>query len=220
MLQKQQQADAWTDYIEQRGSRYADCKLDNFECYHDGQRDAVSRLRATDVQADFDAGRNVVLFGAEGGGKDHLITGLYRRLVAEASLPDFIHGQEVGRISIRSRWFTGREMFVKWRDAQEAGIEWEFIHVLKICPLLMISDPARPSGPLTEAEQNVFLDVLDGRYSNNRPTWMTINADAREDVQRAVGAAAAGRIRDNALAVYCNWPSYRQPQQSQKETAS
>lgn len=209
MIQKTEQAMAWQRFIAKRGKHYSRCSLDNFQIECASQREVVTRLKAIEMQAAFDEGQNVILFGPSGTGKDHLLCGLYRKLLIEASIPEFVHQQEVGRMPVRATWYSGADLFAERRDMLEAGKEREFLSVLKLAPLLLLSDPQRPTGALTESQQEFLYDISESRYSHDRPIWLTTNVANKNELAERLGTAVADRLRDRSIALFCNWPSYR-----------
>jgi hypothetical protein len=55
----------------------------------------------------------------------------------------------------------------------------------------------------------MLFRVVDARYRQCKPTWITVNAVGRTELDRRMGAQTADRITDGAVALFCNWPSYR-----------
>ena len=51
--------------------------------------------------------------------------------------------------------------------------------------------------------------ILDGRYSRRRPTWVTVNVSSRAELNERLTPQNADRLRDGALAVFCDWQTYR-----------
>jgi hypothetical protein len=52
--------------------------------------------------------------------------------------------------------------------------------------------------------------VLDRRYREVKPTWVTINAEDADDAKAKLGAPIFDRLKDNAELVPCFWPSFRE----------
>ncbi len=183
-----------------RGKRYVGCSLSTYQATTDAQREAVAKLRVYGeaIVENVKQGQGVVLFGPKGTGKDHLMT----------SLGVFAH-----RENIRVEWENGLEIYAECRDRMKTeGGEAEYIDAMKRAQVLYISDPLPPTGTLTEYQQQTLFRVLDDRYSNLKPTWLTINVSGRKELDERVGAATADRMIDGALCIYCNWPSNRKPQ--------
>ena len=141
-------------------------------------------------------GKNVILLGPKGTGKDHLLMAL---------------AKEVLRCSgFCTKWENGCDMQQRFRES--AASNRPTIPVIFDAPLdiLWISDPLPPSGVLSEFQQTAMFSVIDARYSNLRPTWVTINVENGEEAERRMGAQTVDRLRHDALVLVCNWPSFRQ----------
>lgn len=190
-------ADRWRAFVQARGDRYRDCRLSNFEQSHDGQKRAVAALfdycgNIGDRIAD---GEGVILFGPKGTGKDHLVMALCRVAIA--------HGKHVV-------WQNGMDLFGDIRDAIDKGeAERALVHRLVSPDVLYLSDPLPPFGNVTEFQATMLFRILDGRYSRRRPLWVTVNVESGPKLEERMGAQNADRIRDGALAIFCDWPSYR-----------
>jgi DNA replication protein DnaC len=197
--QREQQArvDRWRAFIRDRGERYSDCRLNNFDQSHDAQKRAVADLtdycrNVTDRIAD---GDGVVLFGPKGTGKDHLIVALCRQAI--------LSGQRVV-------WQNGMDLFGDIRDAMDGGeAERALVHRLVSPDVLYLSDPLPPVGNLSEFQASMLFRILDGRYSRRRPLWVTVNVASGSELDVRMGPQNGDRIRDGATAIHCDWPSYR-----------
>ena len=75
--ERRQAAEERQRFVDQFGSRYAGCRLDNFVVTCDEQQKAVDALReyGKTFGQHYRNGEGVVLFGPPGTGKDHLATG-------------------------------------------------------------------------------------------------------------------------------------------------
>ena len=173
------------------GSRYAECSFANFRCERPEQQAVVERLE----RYDWLHRPNVLLFGPKGTGKDHLLTALVRR---------------AGEGDLGVLWRNGLDLFGEWRDAVGSEErERDAIAPLVGCDVLALSDPLPPSGALSEWQQQMLARVIDGRYRRMAPTWATLNVVSGEEADARLGPLIADRLRDGAVALFCNWPSYR-----------
>lgn len=191
---------AWNAVLGARGTRYESAQLDTFAVYDERQRAALDRVRkfCERMPSHFHDGRGLVLFGPCGTGKDHL-------LVASLRCAVFKHGY-------KPRWVNGMELFGELRDSiGEDRSERDVLRRYVEADILAISDPLPPFGGLTEYQASMLFRIIDGRYSRMLPTWATVNVrDGKEAVDR-MGAQIVDRLRDGAVQVECNWPSYRKP---------
>lgn len=195
-----------------RGRRYAECSFDNFEAGTDAQRQIVDQLKSYVRDAASIAGTNVVLFGPKGTGKDHLL-----RALATASA--YFHGivplwrqgvdlhENLRREAFRDE---GRSKLTLGDDPHDDE---------ETTDVLWISDPLPPSGGLTEYQQAKLFGLIDRRYSDLRPTWITMNVADGSEAESRMGAQVVDRLRDGALVLNCNWPSYRKALQQTPQDA-
>lgn len=188
----------WRELVESRGKRYEGCRIGNFGAKHDSQKKAVERLAefASKMPSMIQEGRGVLLFGSKGTGKDHLAMGLAHAAVAASK---------------RVHWINGADMRGDVRDSTKMeDLERDYVSKLLRPDVLWISDPLPVSGVLTDAQQDRLFRVLDARYSRLKPTWVTVNVSNREELELRLGPQNADRLRDGSLAVFCDWPSYRE----------
>jgi DNA replication protein DnaC len=197
--------DGWRrQFIGKRGPRYDGCRLSNFECSTETQRSAVDSLLdyGRNLEQRISDGCGIILFGPKGTGKDHL-------LAAMANGAIMGHGVDV-------EWINGMDLFGMIRDTfsddskeDESDVLARFIR----CQVLYLSDPLPPSGSLTDFQASTLFRVLDARYSSMRPTWVSVNVTSAAELDSRLGAQNGDRLRDGAVAIFCNWSSYRKVQQ-------
>lgn len=197
---------AWNELVRIRGDRYRDCRLANFACEQRSQQEAVTSLTSycESITERVEAGDGIVLFGPRGTGKDHLLMAVARVAIGS---------------SFTVEWRNGLDLFGDVRDAMTNGSEEKRIVKDLIRPdVLYLSDPlplittgigTKTSGALSEFQASMLFRILDGRYSRRRPTWCTVNVQGGDELDLRMGAQNADRLRDGALAIFCNWPSYR-----------
>ena len=79
-----------------------------------------------------------------------------------------------------------------------------------IC-LLLVPGSDRSKGVITDYVAGCLLRVIDERYRNMKPTWVTANVTGGTELADRLAAAIADRLKDQVLCIACNWPSYRKP---------
>lgn len=185
--------------IEDRGIRYANCTLANFEVETEPQHKAMAMVREYDANmlANIEDGRGLLLVGSCGTGKDHLLMALARRailhrgvysicVVSGASLERTFRGQ------IQEHNMDAKERFRNWLS----------------CDVLWLSDPA-PAGLASAYQQTCLHELIDTRYNRRLANWVSVNATGRQQMEATLGARIVDRLRDRAVVVQMVWPSYR-----------
>lgn len=197
----QYKASLWNEYIRDRGRRYRSCMLANYivTCTEQEQQIAALRSYAERMADHLAVGYGVTLFGPVGTGKDHLAAALCRTAILR-------HGK-------RTRWVDGMTLYGDLRTSFDGdGLnETEIVNQYRRCPVLAISDPLPPVGELTPFQASALFRIIDGRYSAQLPTIMTVNV-AKGEAEKRLGTAIVDRLRHSSLLIHCNWPSYRTPE--------
>lgn len=192
-------------FLADRGKRYAEASLFNFETETQEQEallDDVLRF-ASDITEHIEAGDNLLLFGSSGTGKDHLLAAIICEALRRQAC-HYIPGPGIGR---RLAWMSGHTMLKRFRDFAEN--ETKVMRSLTEPRVLAISDLLPASGPLTDFQAGKLLEVLDERYSEQRPTWVTCNVTDRQDLERRLGVQATDRLCEGGVHLFFSWPSYR-----------
>jgi len=205
------------------GPRYRGCRLDNFEATSDAQKAVVGTLKRfiDDMANELKAGRNVVLYGPAGTGKDHLLADLMGSAIAYHQygfLPICDSWRQYGHPHESVAWVNGLSLWAAIRSAI-ANDHADPDELVKHCSrvgILAISDPLPPSGELTMFQQNCLFEVLDRRYRTMLPTWVSVNVSGRDELEERMGVQNSDRLRDGAITLFCNWSSYRKPQDATK----
>ncbi len=186
---------------EARGTRYGSCTLRSYECSSEKQTYVVKTLEGHVRDFESLSRRNVVLFGPKGTGKDHLLNGL-----AVGAFYD--HG-------LVTMWRQGIDLHEKLRrnafDDGRGDIMSTAANTERGTPILWISDPLPPSGGLTEFQQSQLFALIDRRYSDMKPTWISMNVAGGSEAEIRMGAQVVDRLKHDALVLHCNWESYRKP---------
>lgn len=192
----------WERLRAQLGVRYANCKLSNFDLSeeeHERKRQmkVIDALRGycEQMPKQVSAGKGIVLYGPAGTGKDHLLAAM----MAQACW----HNMSVA-------WRNGMDLYAERRDAISAEkLERDLVQNLVFPDVLAISDPVPPWGTLTEGQSEFLFRVVDARYRQCKPVWVTANFAKGDEAESKIGKQVVDRLRHGALALHCNWPSYR-----------
>lgn len=160
------------------------------------QRAVVDAVRAygQSVEENIRQGRGIVLAGPPGTGKDHLLVGLMYAAVGAG---------------LTVEWRNGMDLFGAVRDGIGNGTdERDMLDSLVRPDVLVLSDPVPPWGPLTQFQAAFLFRVIDRRYRDLKPVWVTTNTSG-DATDGKLGAALVDRLRDGAVSLVCDWPSYR-----------
>jgi len=188
----------WGKLLRDIGQRYAGVRLASFQAETDAQKRALAQLNAFCDSLDerTETGQGLVLTGPKGTGKDHLAISCLRAAVLHSG--------------IEAAWVDGQTLYQEFRDGIDSETrERDAIRRYTAPKILLISDPVPPSESLTSFQQSVLWRIVDRRYRDLRPTWVTMNVSSGEEAEKRVGAQIVDRLRDGALSIVCNWPSHR-----------
>ena len=201
----------WEVFVGKRGERYRGCRLENYACELPEQTRAVGLLYdyCATISERVKQGEGVVLFGPRGTGKDHLLVALARAAIGAGLTVD---------------WQNGLDLFGDVRDAiTSKSLEKALLTGLVRPDVLYLSDPlplamssgsgSSVPGALSEFQASMLFRILDARYSRRRPTWCSVNVQSGRELDERLAPQNADRLRDNALAIHCHWPSYRRARQ-------
>jgi DNA replication protein DnaC len=185
-----------------RGRRYEGCNFDNYRIQNVEQQKAVDALKAYVADpSNVTNGKNVILYGPKGTGKDHLLMALSREVARKVGVcPLWFNGVDLHDI-LRAEAFNDTSRGRRWmfsNDDDERGT-----------PVLWISDPLPPTGVLSEFQQTAMFGMIDHRYSAMLPTWLSINVADGDEASSRMGSQTVDRLRHDALVIHCNWPSHR-----------
>lgn len=196
--EQRERAYAWDRLLQRIGRRYADVRLANFQADNDSQKKAVKLLSefCDKLSERTETGQGLVFVGPKGTGKDHLAVACLRVAVLYEGL--------------NAAWVDGQTLYQEFRDGIDSDIrERDALRTYTSPKILLISDPVPLAESLTPFQQSVLWRVVDRRYRDLRPTWVTMNVGNAEEAERRIGAQIVDRLRDGALSIVCNWPSHR-----------
>ena len=184
------------------GCRYADLTLPGFivstedACRRKQERvlDQLTAYRDS-LKKSVTDGSGVFLFGPAGCGKDHLLSALMLDAV---------------RAGYSVKWLNGMDIYGEFRDVMDSDTtEREMVVGMARPDILALSDPIPPSGCVTDFQRSQLFRVIDRRYRNRKPTWLTANVSSREEADQRFGVQLVDRLTHGALCLPFNWPSFR-----------
>lgn len=191
----------WNELRKDRGKRYSGCSFDNYAITNAKQQKVVDALKnyAAD-RSSIESGLGVMLFGTKGSGKDHLLMALAQEVVRN-------HG-------VCAYWINGVALHAELKRFDfnniNHNVNFGGINTTPAStPILWTSDPLPPSGALSEYQQRLLFEVIDTRYSQMLPTWLSLNVESGSEAESRMGAQSVDRLAHGALVLACNWPSYR-----------
>ncbi len=179
------------------GESLIDATLENYVASLPGQKEAlvIANRYANNVATVLEDGVNLIFFGTVGTGKDHLMMGIAKRLFANRKTV---------------LWTDGAQLKMRMRDCIGGDdSEYAIIRDHTSPDFLWISDPVIAGFPLTAFQTEYFYNIINTRYSQKKPTLVTLNVHNSDEFNRLLGAPTADRLRANGLAHYFNWPSAR-----------
>lgn len=110
---------------------------------------------------------------------------------------------------------------VRWRNAADvftdAKSTWgkrgesveDILKPLQQADVLALSDPIPAAGEIDPYEIRWLLSLIDKRYRDMKPTWVTLNAKDGQDARRSLSNQVIDRLGHNALVIDMKWSSYR-----------
>lgn len=188
------------------GRRYADASFRSFSIGNDkftarrkdALQQAVSYFRSGETT--ILKGKNLVLYGTIGTGKDHLAVAVAKACCACGLSARFVTGQAIVESGDRSRRYGP--------DVVDQGV--------RTCRVLVLSDPLPNAADLSDSETRHLLHLVDHRYRNLLPTIVTANACSREELMEFLRGPLGDRLLSGSTVVEMRWPSHRDSQNSRQ----
>lgn len=190
------------DVLTHIGDRYQpnSVSLDNYQTLHKGQAQILGRVRALAERLPelVKQGESIVWYGTPGTGKDHMMHSLLHIVT--------------GRCGLSARWIPGYRLYARLRatiSRSRGESEWEVLDELTGRNVLAVSDPIPPGADPSSWELNKLFAVIDQRYQNNRPTWLTMNVASEAEAAEKLTTQIWDRLIDRGHRLPCFWPSFR-----------
>lgn len=183
--------------------RLRQCTLESYEVRNDSQSKllAMAREYAESIDQAWMECMQILLYGSYGAGKDHILSGISKVALSKG-------------YSVRS--INGPDFRMRLRESLKDDNERLYCQQYIDCNFLWVSDPTVEDGRLTDYQRDVLYRIVDQRWQAERPTWLSINAATREDIEQSLGGAVVDRLVHNAKAFFCEWESGRQKAKSGK----
>jgi DNA replication protein DnaC len=180
------------------GERYADCGFTTFEVGDDvfaSKRQAAKDKAlqyATTIVEQRAAGRNLILVGSVGTGKDHLASAVVRTIVGHGMSVAYTRGSVLANEMLAA---------IKGDPLPEKYATRDFLVVSDIEP--------RGDKETSVFFQTSILDLIDERYRAKLPTIITSNIETRDAMNKAIGKRTMDRLCEDAVIIKMCWNSYR-----------
>jgi DNA replication protein DnaC len=179
------------------GERLTGATLGNYVCTTDKQRDLVQLVKnyRNALDSNFKSGKNILLMGVAGTGKDHLM---------------YCLAEQCFRFGYGVTWTSGVEMYRRVRESfGTTESERELLRDYITPDFLWISDPVNSKDDQKHYQSDFLYEVIDTRYRKMLPTWMTVNVANEAEFRARLGSQIADRVWHSALRFICGWKSHR-----------
>ncbi|WP_430673273.1 ATP-binding protein [Klebsiella aerogenes] len=178
--------------------RFADCEFDNYlEINPEASRNLVACKRYANNWPDvLGAGKNLVLTGSCGTGKNHLAVSLAKNIIRN----------HLASVEITDVMRLTRTVKSTWRHNTEATEESVLDHYASL-DLLIIDEVGVQFG--SPAEMTILHEVINARYESVLPTILISNLPP-EQLKEFISDRIFDRVTDGGRNyLVFNWPSFR-----------
>lgn len=179
-------------------TRFLDRSFENYQADAPRQQKALSVCReyAENFQANYDAGRCLMLLGKPGTGKTHLGAAIANYLI-----------RNTGALAVY-RTVGGLLQYIKGSYDRDAEYTESDAFKGLIRPHLLVLDEVGATKP-TEFELATIFAILNGRYEERLPTVVISNLPPKE-LPGAIGERCVDRLREGGgIVVGFDWESAR-----------
>lgn len=181
-------------------ARFADCSFDGYLVVTQQQHKVLATVRAFAEQFEEmqRIGANLTLCGKPGTGKTHLAAALGNALLDRGHTVRYHHAYGLLR-ELKGTWTRDAEL-------SEAKVMRRYCQA----DLLLLDEVGVQFG--TDTERTLLFEVIDGRYSDRKPTVVVSNLD-RTGLEACLGERVMDRLLEKGSGVLVfDWPSYRRRQ--------
>lgn len=181
------------------GPRYARCWIGNYEIRNDEysgvRQDTVNDVEkfSRELFASPRNGKNLILQGNCGTGKDHLAVSIIRVALARGLSVKYVRGSVLCGLCRLNLMEHKTDVPLDYLKAD----------------LLVISDIEPNNDKASDFEARALLELIDYRYSQLLPTVVTSNLESIPKLSELVGERIVDRLRHNFMFLPMLWTSYR-----------
>jgi len=162
----------------------------SFETYPNQSHPALAAVRS--YVDTYDGTKGLILTGKYGTGKTGLLVAALR---------------EFASVGIRSfRFTTGPDLFDMLRQGYDKGDAAERLHRIQATRLLVIDDLGAEK-PSEWTHERVF-SIVNHRYENQLPTWVSTNCDM-ETLSQRIGERSVWRLAEMSMFIEVNGANLR-----------
>jgi DNA replication protein DnaC len=172
--------------------------LKRFEQYDDTMPATLDLLTefVRNIERHVVDGDGLFFIGPPGTGKDHLAVAVAREAVIS--------------LNVSARWLDASTFRSRLRDAiKSSGEEKQLLKPYISAGVLILSDPVAPGSTLTDYQADALFRLIDGRYRECRPTYVTSNFASEAEAVELLGSQIVDRLSHGGLRLRCQWESYR-----------
>jgi DNA replication protein DnaC len=179
--------------IHNLGERFKESKFQNF-IVRPGAEKCLEIAKKYVNEFDTRKGESLMFWGNTGNGKTHLAAAIANELKA--------YGKIVVFISMPDLLAKIKATFNKKNDESESQI----MKALQKCDLLIIDDIAAEKA--SDWVQEIVFRIVDGRYKNTKPIFVTSNLEPKELAEK-IGKRAYDRLIEISQPIKNEATSYR-----------